>query len=70
MYLDFKNKKKITIIPTRKKTPQKWAKWGENSSPLFYPSHPSFLCLFWIILSIRSEEVLLFFGVIDLYQNP
>ena len=28
--------------------------------PSSTPSHPSFLCLFWIILSIRSEEVLLF----------
>ena len=24
------------------------------------PSHPSFLCLFWIIVFIKSEEVLLF----------
>ena len=29
-------------------------------TPLLPPSHPSFLCLFWIILSIRAEEVLLF----------
>ena len=28
--------------------------------PSSTPSHPSFLCPFWIISSIRSEEVLLF----------
>ena len=49
---------------------QKWAKWGENSSPLFYPSHPSFLSLFWIILSIRSEEVLLFLVFLIHIKNP
>ena len=27
---------------------------------IYTPSHPSFPCLFWIILSTRSEEVLLF----------
>ena len=33
---------------------------GGTLHPSSTPSHSSFLCLFWIILSIRSEEVLLF----------
>ena len=35
--------------------------------PSSIPSHPSFLCLFWIILSIRSEEVLLIFFMFLIY---
>ena len=52
------------VIPTGndKKKNRKWAKWGGNSSPLFYPlpPFPPVSILTVIILSIRSEEVLLF----------
>ena len=53
----------IIVIPTgNKKKNRKWVKWGGNSSPLFYSPPPfspvSIQTLF--ILSIRSEEALLF----------
>ena len=51
------------VIPTdNKKKNQKGAKWGGNSSPLFYPLplFPSMSILTVIISSIGSEEVLLF----------
>ena len=53
----------IIVIPTgNKKKNRKWAKWGGNSSPLFYslPPFPPVSILTVIILSIRSEEVLLY----------
>ena len=66
MYLEFKNLKKYftliqPVIKKKKKKNMDVAKWGGNSSPLFYPL-PSFLpvsILTVIILSIGSEEVLL-----------
>ena len=53
----------IIVIPTgNKKEKPEVGKWGGNSSPLFYPlplfSPGSILTV--IILSISSEEVLLF----------
>ena len=51
------------MIPTSEKNKnRKWAKWGGNSSPLFYLLPPFFpvSILDVINLSIRSEEVLLF----------
>ena len=56
MYLDLRKKIKSIYYNSN----WKWAKWGENSAAPSNPSHPSFLRLFWIILSIRSEEVILF----------
>ena len=58
--------KKITVIPTSNKKLKKEkpdvGKWGRNSSPLFnsFPPFPRVSILTVIILSIRSEEVLLF----------
>ena len=50
------------VIPTgNKKKNRKWVNGEETLHPSCTASHPSLLCLFWlIILSIRSEEVLLF----------
>ena len=53
----------IIVIPTgNKKEKPEVCKWGGNSSPLFYhlPPFPPVSILTVIILSIRSEEVLLF----------
>ena len=45
---------------------------GQNGEETFHPSstpsHTFFLCLFWIILSIRSEEVP-FFLVLLIHIN-
>ena len=51
----------IIMIPTGNNKNRKWVNGEENLPPSSTPSHPFLLCLFWlIILSIRSEEVLLF----------
>ena len=52
----------IVIPAGNKKKNRKWAKWGGNSSPLFYQLSPfpplSIMAVF--ILSTGSEEVVLF----------
>ena len=59
---------KIKINKQANKKNGSLIKRGDNSSPLFlYPPPP---CLFWYILSIRSEEVLLHFPrVFGLHQE-
>ena len=62
----------IIVIPTgNKKEKPKVFKWRGNSSPLFYsiPPFPPVSILTEIILSIGSEEVVIF-CVIDSYQYP
>ena len=62
--MSFENKSSYTIgIPTgNKKEKAEVGKWGGKTSPLFYPLPPlpPVSNLTVIILSIRSEEVLLF----------
>ena len=48
------------VIPTGKKTNQKWTNGEETLHPSSTLSHPILSILTVIILSIRSEEVLLF----------
>ena len=67
MYLEFKNTKKSNLlwfqpVIKNKKAKPEVGKWGGNSSSLFYPlpPFPPVSILSVIILSIRSEEVLLF----------
>ena len=66
-----KNKNQFTLILTSDKIKnRKWAKWGENSSPLFYPL-PSFFpvsVLNYFIHKIWRSPVN-FFRVFDLYQK-
>ena len=59
---EFLKKNQFTIILTDNKIKNGSGLNEEKTlHPSSIPSHPSFLCLFWFILSIRSEEVLLIF---------
>ena len=62
MYLEFKKLKKLIYNNSNLQFKKNGSGLNEEITlhPSSTPSHPSFLCLFWIILSIRSEEVLLF----------
>ena len=60
----------IIVIPTGNKKKTEVCKWGGNSSLFFWslPPFPPMSILAVIILSIRSEEILLF--LVLLIQYP
>ena len=72
MSFEYKSSYIIVILTGNKKEKPEVGKWGGNSSPLLYklPPFPPMSILTIIILSIRSEEVLLFLVLLIHINTP